>query len=92
MNNTIFAAMTDTLSQSVPSPPGEQYIGDDGLLHCSKCHKATQYRCEVKALGISRIVKCACQCVVDAEKARDWEMKRHERESMRRTCFGRGQE
>lgn len=33
--------MIDSISQNVPKAENE-YIGDDGLLHCAVCHKKTQ--------------------------------------------------
>ena len=39
---------------------GDEYIGENGLRHCSVCHTATQ--CRVTIFGAERIQKCICKC------------------------------
>lgn len=85
--NMNFGALMDKMAQSVPSPPDGEYVGEDGLLHCKRCHRAVQVHTEVPELGISRTVRCVCQCINDAEAQAEFEAKRVEREKMRRICF-----
>lgn len=76
--------MIDNLSNSVPTPESE-YLGEDGLLHCSVCHAKTQTK--IKVLGRERIVRCICQCrqkEIDAHKKQDEEK---EIERRRKICF-----
>lgn len=76
--------MTDNISEGMPRPESE-YIGEDGLLHCSVCHKAVQT--EVEFLGKKKIVRCICDCrkrEIDAHA----EMERQqELDRKRRICF-----
>ena len=44
------------------------YIGDNGLLHCGKCHTPKQSR--VVILGRERTPFCLCKCMEEAENAR----------------------
>ena len=76
--------ITEKFSEGVPRPESE-YIGEDGLLHCSVCHKAVQT--EVEFLGKKKIVRCICDCrkrEIDAyaEMERQQELDRK-----RRICF-----
>ena len=79
-----FEKMVDAMSSNVP-PSDNEYIGDDGLLHCSVCHKKTQTR--VEFLGIKKTVRCICDCK-NAEIEAEVERKRREEfERQRRLCF-----
>ena len=71
-------------SEREPKPKSE-YIGEDGLLHCSACHKATQTGIEL--LGKKRTVRCICQCEVDRMQAEEDRRKREAHERVRRRCF-----
>ena len=79
-----FGQLTEEISQNVPKP-GEEYVGADGLLHCSVCHRATQTK--VEFLGIKKTVRCICDCKkreleADIERARQ-----EERDRKRKICF-----
>ena len=39
----------------------EEYMGDDGLLHCGKCHTPVQTRIHI--FGTDKIVRCVCGCI-----------------------------
>lgn len=56
-----FERMADAISANVPLSDNE-YIGEDGLLHCSVCHRKTQTRIRIDALGIDKVVRCICDC------------------------------
>ena len=60
---TAFGTAIDMLSNRVPRPVSE-YMGEDGFLHCSVCHRATQMKFVVEELGIERVVRCICDCEI----------------------------
>lgn len=67
----------------------DDYIGDDGLIHCGKCH--TRKQTIVNMLGKTRVVPCICEC--KAAEIRAEEEARRQRElfdkimRMRKTGF-----
>ena len=78
--------MTDMISESIPKSESE-YIGEDGLLHCSVCHKRTERLVSIPSLGLDRKVRCICGCrqkELDAHKERE---RQEELERQRRICF-----
>lgn len=74
----------DAISQNVPKAENE-YIGDDGLFHCSVCHHKTQT--EVEFLGRKKIVRCICDCRKQERDAFSEREKQQELERQRRICF-----
>ena len=46
---------------TVTQPEPEDYIGEDGLLHCGKCRTAKQFRLDVPSLE-SRLLPRLCRC------------------------------
>ena len=79
-------AAIDMISESVQRTNSE-YIGEDGLLYCSICHKRTERMVCVPSLGINKKVRCICDCVkkkMDADKERE---RQQELERQRRICF-----
>lgn len=76
--------MIDSISQNVPIAENE-YIGDDGLLHCAVCHKKTQTIVEFE--GEKRMVRCICDCKQKEMKAYKQAEIQAENERMRRRCF-----
>lgn len=79
-------AVINKLNGSVPKPEDE-YIGQDGFLYCSKCHKRTERMVVIPSLEISRKVKCICECrqkELDARKEQD---RQKEIDRQRRICF-----
>lgn len=76
--------MTDAISNNVPHSENE-YMDDDGLLHCSVCGRAVQTK--VSFLGREKIVRCICDCkrkeidsFIEREEMQDKERKK-------RVCF-----
>lgn len=55
----------------------EDYLNEDGLLMCHKCH--TPKQCRVTVFGKTNTVHCICKCEQEAEKERERERERHER-------------
>lgn len=61
-------------------PEGKEYIGEDGLIYCGKCHTKAQTRVEM--FGVQRVVNCMCKCRCEEEaerKHREEEQERLER-------------
>ena len=48
-----------TASQNIRADKGD-YVGEDGLLYCGKCH--TPKQCRVELFGEIRTPMCLCQC------------------------------
>lgn len=78
--------LADSLSASVETVDDE-YVGDDGLLHCAICHKATQVRIEF--LGIKKTVRCICNCVEQRIKEEEEQRRILANERRRKLCFGK---
>lgn len=79
-------ALINTFSNDVPKTEKE-YMGEDGLLHCSVCNKATETMISIPSLGIERKVRCICDCGKRELDARAERERQEERERKRRTCF-----
>lgn len=77
-------ALINTVNDDVPKSESE-YIGDDGLLHCSVCHRATQV--VVEALGIKKTVRCICDCEKKKLEAHAIREQQEEKDRQRRICF-----
>ena len=75
----------DTLSIRVPVPESE-YTGEDGLLHCSKCHSKTETIIKHPFTGEDRKVRCKCSCKTEQDLFAE-QQKREETERKRRICF-----
>ncbi len=45
------------------------YLGDDNLYYCGKCH--TRKQCAVEVFGTPRVVPCVCKCKADAIRQED---------------------
>jgi DNA replication protein DnaC len=76
----------DNLSESVPKSESE-YIGEDGFLHCSICHKRTERMACIPSLGINRKVRCICDCKKKEQQAFSDREKKEECERKRSVCF-----
>lgn len=76
--------MIDRINKDVPQTKNE-YLGEDGLLHCAVCHKKTQTI--VEFAGIKRKVRCICDCKIKEREAYKEREAEAERERRRKTCF-----
>ena len=77
-------AIVTALDARVPHAKDE-YIGEDGLLHCGVCHARVQTR--VSFLGDERTVRCICDCVKKEREAYEEKLRQEERARRRKTCF-----
>lgn len=80
----MFEKIFDQISETVPHAEKE-YMGEDGLLHCCACHRATQV--VVEFLGITKTVRCVCDCIVKELQAEEERKRREEFDRKRRLCF-----
>lgn len=70
-------------SQDEVSPISENdYIGDDGMAHCSVCGKAKQVKIRIPGSNKEMVVPCICKCR-ERELEEERERKKHD-EEMRR--------
>ena len=78
-------SVIESISQRVPKPENE-YIGEDGLLHCSKCHHKTETLIKHPFTGEERKVRCVCKCRTEMDDFKD-RQKQEELERKKRICF-----
>lgn len=79
--------MIDVEKISNTVPEGEGYIGQDGLLHCSKCGGALETYVNVLGRG-ERKVRCICECMVEEREAVKKREKAEQIDRNRKVCFG----
>lgn len=63
----IASAILDRFSEK-RAPTENEYLGENGLLYCSKCH--TPVQCRVNMFGTPKIVGCVCKCRREEEEKR----------------------
>ncbi len=80
----MFENILNNINDNAPKPENE-YLGEDGLLHCSVCHVATQMKIEI--LGQIRDVRCICDCRKKELEAIEHRKVLQERERRRNICF-----
>ncbi len=73
--NAMVSALEARAAQAIRAEEGD-YIGDDGLLYCHKCH--TKKQTEVNILGTIRRPMCLCKCQAEKRAAEEEEYKRRE--------------
>jgi DNA replication protein DnaC len=69
--NDLVGNIISNANERAPTPDAE-YLGDDGLLHCSECGDAVQ--CRIEVFGEEKVVRCICGCIkasMEAEKERE---------------------
>lgn len=64
------------IAARVPSD-GDEFIGDDGLLHCTRCGGPRQ--CRVDVFGSQKVVRCLCNCMAEQRDREEEMRKRRER-------------
>lgn len=84
MDNEIITILQN-LSDSQKKSESE-YLGEDGLLHCSVCHEPTQTRKE--CFGTVKTLRCVCSCERKQREAMKAREEQEEIERKRMICFG----
>lgn len=79
-------ALLNAFSENVPQSDSE-YMGEDGLLHCSICHQKTERIACIPSLGINRKVRCICDCKRKEIEAHEDQKRQEELDRQRRICF-----
>lgn len=67
----IFKTLAENAEKNlIKNRNADDYIGEDGLLHCGKCGTAKQYRMPEKFVraGIPEVVGCICKCQAAEEE------------------------
>ena len=72
--NTMFGFLDRIQVQKEPGP--EQYLGEDGLIYCGKCHTPVQFRITFE--GRERIMPCICKCQKEERERQEQRMKEEE--------------
>lgn len=72
--NTMFGFLDRIQVQKEPGP--EQYLGEDGLIYCGKCH--TPVQCRITFEGRERIMPCICKCHKEERERQEQRMKEEE--------------
>lgn len=81
---TAMDKMADGISARVPASENE-YMGEDGLLHCGICKKNVQTK--IKFLGKEKTVRCICDCKRKELEAFEEKERQQEKERKRKSCF-----
>lgn len=68
-----------TRAQEACKAADGDYIGDDGLLYCGKCH--TQKQCRVKWLGEMQELPIMCRCAKEADEVEQKSLKDAQRKA-----------
>lgn len=76
--------MVDSLSSRVPVPDDE-YMGDDGFLHCSVCNDRVQT--DIEVFGTQRRFRCVCSCRTAIREAEAERERQDEKHRKRMICF-----
>lgn len=74
MNTTLFDFLDRLQVQTEPKPG--QYLGEDGLIYCEKCH--TPVQCRVTLAGKVRVMPCVCQCQKEERERQAQQIKEEE--------------
>jgi DNA replication protein DnaC len=75
--NNIFDALVRRSSQTMPMSDGD-YIGEDGLVYCGKCHTRKQTRVTLPD-GREITPMCMCDCEVKSKEREEAEERKRER-------------
>lgn len=78
------STLLNQISDNVPHAASE-YVGKNGLLHCSVCHKPVQTK--VEFMGIEKTVRCICDCRKKEMDAWDDRQQQEANQRKRQICF-----
>ena len=81
-----FDSIIDKINENIQRSENE-YLGEDGLLHCAVCKQKTQTEIKSPFTGAKRIVTCACDCRRKEIEARKERERQEELERQKRICF-----
>lgn len=73
--NRILDSIAKEAENNIKIAEGD-YLGEDGLLYCHKCHGKKQ--CRVNFLGREKVVPCICKCEVERQEREKEEQRRRE--------------
>ncbi len=73
--NNLINGIEAAAAEAIKEEQGD-YIGEDGLLYCHKCH--TPKQCRVEILGQIRTPHCLCKCAAEQRDREAEEMKRQQ--------------
>lgn len=76
--NGMFNALESRANEAIKEEQGD-YIGDNGLLYCHKCHTPKQIRLEI--MGQVRTPNCLCKCAAEQRDKEEQDFKRQQWES-----------
>lgn len=75
----------DAINEIVPVPENE-YTGEDGFLHCSICHRATEIVLPHPITGELRKLRCTCDCKSEDDLFKE-RQQQEEIDHKRSVCF-----
>lgn len=78
-------AILATRAEAANPPQENDYVGDDGLLYCWRCH--TQKQCRPFAENPECVVYCLCKCEIEKQRETEERMKQNDIERARKICF-----
>lgn len=81
----VISKVIDNISERVPKPESE-YIGEDGLGRCAKCHHKTETEVMHPFTGEKRKVRCKCACKTDFDEFENRQAQ-EALERQKRICF-----
>ena len=68
----------DGIAAKAAPPKADDYLGEDGLIHCSQCH--TPKQCKITLFEKEKIVPCLCKCEIEKRDAEEALRKQQEQE------------
>lgn len=95
MNGNVMASILDGVASRTEAATQweNEYLADDGLLHCSVCGRAKQVVVHIQIAGLvdeKKTVRCRCDCLtpdeIRAREIAEYDAAQ-ERERRRRECF-----
>ena len=80
----VFSILAAKAEEAIPVRDCD-YLGEDGLLICGKCHTPKQCR---PFPGSDLAVYCLCKCQQEEDRAMQERLRRNQIEQRRTICFG----
>lgn len=86
MNAEVIDGFISELSKKAPVP-ADEYMGEDGLMHCAKCNTKVEAEVIHPFTGEKKKVRCICDCIRKEQEAQKDRERREEQDRQRRICF-----